>query len=184
MLLSVRALMSSTWPQGVDGQYYWEQCEWVDRDDFTSNGQMGLAVINDLKLLYTEQVRFWSTRWYLPGSSTIFFQQTYGIVQTGALDVRENPNLLIAARWRMRGADGSYTYHLHRAPVGEDDLIEGIWSDDGILRQITHMNTYIGQGIYRTPTGSLITSGEVAQLPVGWQLRHGTKRRQSRFWLS
>lgn len=184
MLLTVRALMSAEWPEGVDGRYYWEHCEWIDRDDFTSNGQMGLAVINDLKLLYTSQVQFHSTRWFDASDMSLFFQQTYSIVQHGSLSPSESPNLLMCARWRMHGDDGSYTYHMHRAPVGNDDLIGGVWSDDGYIRQSTHLNTYVDQGIYRTQTGSLITSGTVAQLPVMWQMRHGTKRRQSRFWLS
>lgn len=183
MLLTSRSVLSCAWPEGYDGRYYWEHGTWIDRADFTSDAQMGLALINDFKLLYTEDVRIHSTRFYNPSTMGIYFQQTYGVIQLGALDPQPNYNLLICARWRMWGDDGSYTYHLHRQPVGEDYLMGGVWSDEGYIQQQTRMNTYIAQGIYRTSTGSLITLGSVDQLPTKWQLRHGTKRRKSRFWL-
>lgn len=184
MLLAVRVLVSVEWPEGNDGRYYWEHCGWLDNDDFANNAQMGLFVINNMKLLYTNQVRIHSTRWYLPGTLTVFFEQTYLVPQFGSLSAQENFNILVCARWRMHGTDGSYTYHLHRQPIGEDYMIDGIWTDDGYVAQQTRMNTYIGQDRWRTQTGALIDNGDVKQLPVMWQLRHGTKRRRSRFWLS
>lgn len=183
VLYAGRSILAAPWPGGTIDHYYWEHCFWVNRSDFTSDGQMGLAVINDMKLLYTDQVRIWSTRWYVPGTTTVYFQQIYGVPQIGSQDPQDNYSLLIAARWRMRGEDGSYTYHLHRQPVGEDYLESGAWSSTGYTQQQTRMNTFIAQGIYRTKTGSLIDSGEVSILPTMWQLRHGTKRRNSRFWL-
>jgi len=182
-LLTIRMILSCEWPGVDDDLYYWQHCGWVDRDDFTSDGQMGLAVINDFKLLYTSQVRFWGVRFIVPASGGIHLQQIYSTPQFGALSPQANHSLLIAARWQMRGSDDSYTYHLHRQPVGENYLEGGVWSSAGYTQQQTRMNTYIGQGIYRTQTGSLIASGDVVAAPAMWQLRHGTKRRNSRFWL-
>jgi len=183
MLLAGRFLVSAEWPDGVDGRYYWEHCFWVDSDDFDNNFQMNLAVLADMRLLYTEQVRMDSCRWYHLGTTVIYFSNNYGLSTFGQQPEQANYNLLICARWRMRGEDGSYSYHLHRQPIGEDYLVDGVWSDEGYLQSQTRLNTFIGQGIYRTNSGALIDAGEVAQLPVMWQLRHGTKRRKSRFWL-
>lgn len=182
-LLTCRRVMSCEWPGLPDDLYYWQHCFWVDRADFSSDVSMDNATLNDFKLLYTNQVRFWGTRYIVPASSGIHYQAIYGFPQFGAQSAQVNHNLLISARWQMRGSDGSYTYHLHRQPVGENYLEGGDWSAVGLIQQQTRMNTYIAQGIYRTHTGALITSGHVVARPTMWQLRHGTKRRNSRFWL-
>lgn len=183
MLLAGRTLLSLPWPGLLHDDYRWEHCFWIDNDDFDNNGQMGLAVVNDMRLFYTHQVRLLGTRWYYPGTATVYFGQTYPITQIGAQPNQANYNLLIAARWRMRGDDGSYSYHLHRQPVGEDYIEGGEWNGGGYLQQQTRMLTFLDQEIYRTRTGALLTTGAVAHTPVQWQMRHGTKRRNSRFWL-
>lgn len=182
-LLAGRTLLSLPWPGLGHPDYRWEHCFWVNSSDFSSNAQMGLAVVNDMKLFYTNQVHLLGTRWYTPHTTTVIFQQSYGPSQVGSQGAQANYNILVSARWRMHGNDDSYTYHLHRQPVGETYLEAGGWSATGYSQQQTRMNTYIAQGIYRTGTGSLITTGDVAVEPVQWQLRHGTKRRDRRFWL-
>ena len=183
MLLSVRRLLSAEYPRGVDGRYYWQHCAWMDDTDFANNAQMGLAWITDAKLLYTSQVQIHSTRWLDPETHDVEFQQTYTFPQFGSLTAQSNYSLLLCARWKMHGVDGSYTYHLHRQPIGEAYLENGGYSALGLVQQQTRMNTYIAQDIYRTSTGALIDQGEVAERPVQWQLRHGTKRRERRGWL-
>lgn len=178
-----RTVLSLAWPGLNHADYRWEHGFWINRSDFTSDAQMGLAVINDMKLFYTSQVQILSTRFFFPHTDTVYFSQTYSFPQFGSQGAQDNYSLLIAARWRMRGSDGSYTYHLHRQPIGEDYLENGVFSGTGYTQQQTRMNTFIAQGIYRTQTGSLIDTGEVAIWPVKWQLRHGTKRRNSRFWI-
>jgi hypothetical protein len=183
LLLALRFLVSAEWPNGVDGRYYWQHCAWLDRDDFTTDTQMANRVVVAMRSLYTTQIRFHSERYYLPGTETVYFERFFAPTEGGIYPPSESPNLLICARWRMYGEDGSYTYHLHRSPVGDDDLIDAVWSDDGFFRQDTHLGDFIDEGFFRTHTGSLIDWGQVAQLPVKWQLRHGTKRRLRRFWL-
>jgi len=182
-LLAGRTLLSLPWPGLSHADYRWEHCFWIDNDDFDNNSQMGLAVVNDMRLFYTNQVHLLGTRWYIPGTTTVFFAQTYPTTQVGAQPAQANYSLLICARWRMRGDDGSYSYHLHRQPVGEDYLENGVWSSGGYSQQQTRMLTFLDQEIYRTHTGSLLVTGTVAVFPVRWQMRHGTKRRNSRFWL-
>jgi len=181
--LTGRTILSLPWPGLASGRYYWQHCFWVDSDDFSNNAQMGLAVLADMKLLYEAQVQIHSTRWFLPNTTTIFFTQTYGTPQFGSLTTQPDPTLLIATRWRMRGDDGSYSYHLHRQPLGEDYLADGRYTPTGLTQTLSRMNTFIGQGIYRTSSTHLITSGQRSTVPVGWQLRHGTKRKASKFWL-
>jgi len=183
MLTTVRVLVSAPWPEGNDGRYYWMHCCYVNTTDWSTEGQMALAVLQDMSLLYTEQVLIHSIRWKLPGTNTIFYEQIYSTPVPGSQAPQDNFNLLIAARWRMRGSDGSYSYHLHRQPVGEGYLESGGWSSTGFTQQQTRLNTFIAQGIYRTASGSLIASGTVVAKPAMWQLRHGTKRRRRRFWL-
>lgn len=183
MLLQVQCLVSAPWPEGNDGRYYWIHGCYVNNSDFPNDTQMRLALVADFKLLYTSQVLIESLRWKLPGTNTVYllYLSVGGI--PGDLAPQDNFNLLIAARWRMRGADGSYTYHLHRQPVGEDYITSGQWSSLGLSQQQTRCNTFVSQGIYRTRTGSPISSGSVVAAPSYWQLRHGTKRRSRRFWL-
>lgn len=183
MLLAGRVLCSMEWPDTQDGRYYWQHGFWVDRSDFSSDVVMGLAILNDMKLLYTNQVQLHGITWYLPGTDDVYFRQTYTFPQFGSLSASESPNLLICARWRMFGEDGSYSYHLHRQPIGEGYLESGEWSSDGFTQSSTRLNTYVAQGIYRTQTGSLIDVAYVSGSPVMWQLRHGTKRRNYRGWL-
>lgn len=183
MLLRGHMLLSHPWPELEHDDYYWEHTYWVDSDDFPNNAQMSLATLQDMKLLYSTLVKTHSQRWYVGSSTTLFFQQNYSAGNTGAQTAQANPTLLIAARWRMKGADGSHTYHLHRQPIGEAYLEDAEYSTTGRTQQQTRMNTYIAQGIYRTQTGSLITFGQLAPSPIGWQLRHGTKRRNRRGWL-
>lgn len=183
LFLAGRALLSMAWPGVGLGRYYWEHCFWVDSDDFDNNAQMALAILADMKLLYTTQIKIESIRWYVPHTTTVYFQQIYTFPQFGSLTSVGNPTLLVASRWRLRGNEGSYSYHLHRQPLGEAYLSNGAYTPLGLTQTQSRMNTFIAQGIYRTSTTHLISSGERSTVPSMWQLRHGTKRRASRFWL-
>jgi len=178
-----RFVVSLAWPGLIGPRYFWEHCHWVDTTDFPNDPQMFNAVLADMRLLYTNQVKMEGVRWYQPGTTIIYYQQLVGFPTFGAQAAQPNYNLLIAARWRLFGSDGSYSYHLHRQPVGEGYIEAGGWSATGRTQQQTRMNTFIGQGIYRTGTGALINSGDLADSPTQWQMRHGTKRRNSRFWI-
>jgi len=181
--LAGRAILSVTYAGLPSGRYYWEHCYWVESSDFPSNAQMYLAVNSDMKLLYGSNVAILSQRYFLPNTSTVFFTQNASLSNVGSLTPLTNPTLLIAARWRMRGSDGSRSYHLHRQTMGDEYLLDGTYSTTGRSQCQTRINTFIAQGIYRTHSGALITEGQLAPVPAMWQLRHGTKRRASKFWL-
>lgn len=183
VLVAGRFIVSVPWGIPVTGRYYWEHCHYVDTDDFPNLAQMNLAVLADMGLLYTNQVNFNGCRWYLPGTTTVVHSVTYPSFQKGGQSAQPNFNLLVAARWHMVGDDGQKSYHLHRQPIGEDYLTQGEWSALGQSQGQTRINTFIGQGIYRSKTGSLLVQGNLAPHPANWQLRHGTKRRASKFWL-
>lgn len=183
MLVTSRFLLSIEWSLPETDRYYWEHCTYLDTTQFGSlNGAASQNLVN-MALFYTSQVRFHSQRLYNPATMAVLHQQNYPVSQDGNQPNTVNYNLLVSARWRLWGSDGSYSYHLHRLPFGEAHLEDGTWSAFGWTRANAHLNTFIMQGDYRTKTGSLITRGEVAPNPVGWQLRHGTKRSQKRFWL-
>ena len=144
---------------------------------------MALQCINRFKLLYSNQVQFHGLRWFLPGTETVYYSQTYTTPQFGSLSATENPNLLICARWHLYADDGSYSYHLHRQPVGTDYLENGEWSTTGYSQNASRLNTFLVFGKFRAASGELLSDGFVSVTPTPWQLRHGTKRRARRGWL-
>lgn len=183
MLVAGRTLLSLPWPDTTTGSYYWQHCWYVDTDDWGSDLAMAHDIGVDMQLLYTSQVSIYGLSFYYPGTNTVYFRQTYLTPGHGGQAAVTNPNILICARWRMFGDDGSYSYHLHRQPIGDSYLESGQWSTLGFTQQSLRLSTFKSQGIYRTQTGALIDSGYVSADPVPWQLRHGTKRRNYRGWL-
>jgi len=135
-----------------------------------------------MSLIYTKQVKFRAARYYVPNTETVYYQQTFASFQFGGRDPVENPSMLICARWHMFGADGSYTYHLHRQPVGADYLEDGEWSPVGFSNQQARLGTFGSQGFFRTKTGSILDHWFCGSSPVMWQLRHGTKRKNRHGW--
>lgn len=180
-LAKARFILSVEWPEGHDERYYWQHCSWVKTEDYTNNFQMALDVDNRHSILYTTQVLKHGVRFYWPTDNTPFWESIYAVAFPCDLPAQENYDILIAARWRMWGADDSYTYHLHRQPLGEDLIENGQFTPDGYLNQTARLNTFMGSGEFYTHTGSQITRGEVVTTPSYWQLRHGTKRRSRRF---
>lgn len=171
------------WPVPVTGRYFWEHCFWIDRDQFPSNGQMGLAVSSNMRLLYSSNVLLHGQTFYVPGTMVVFFRQTFTVPAGGAQPALTNPTLLIAARWRMRGSDGTRSYHLHRQAIGNEYLDGSVYSTLGRTQSTTRMGTFVLRDIYRTHSGAKIVEGQLAPTPAMWQLRHGTKRKASNFWL-
>jgi len=183
MLVAGRYLLSIAWPNPPDDRYYWEHCFYVDTDDFDNSAQMFLAVQADMKLLYTNQVNLDGVTFYVPNTTTIHYRQNSGPSNPGNLSSVGEFTILVAARWRMLGPLGERSYHLHRQPVGLSYLDGEDWSSTGRTQSQSRINTFIAQGIYRASNGALLESGVLAHKPAYWQMRHGTKRRQKRFWL-
>jgi len=155
----------------------------MDTDDFANDLQMGLAVVNDMKLLYSSTAQLRGCRWYLPNTTTVYFQQVYTFPQFGSLPAATGYDLLIAARWRLTTALGVRSYHLHRQPLPASYYTNGVYTATGLSQGQSRINTFLAQGIYRASDGHLLTAGHLAPALVSWQLRHGTKRRARRSWL-
>lgn len=184
MLLSVRAILAAEWPgANDDGRYYWEQCAFLDSDDFSNLFQVALYYGQKFELTYAEDILYCGVRLYDASDGEVLLSQAFTTPQQGGLSSQPDYNLLMAARWRLWGDDGSYSYHLHRTPIAEDDLENGVWSASGRTRNQTALNTWLSTTKFRTRTGALLDHGDLADSPVQWQLRHGTKRRKRRFWL-
>lgn len=151
--------------------------------DFSSTAQLLLNWTGRIKIGYTTQVLLHGHRLIDPTTGSTVFTQTFTSAQPCNRTPAPNYSLLIAARWKFTGADGSKGYHLHRWPI------DAGWVDGDYLTDAGHSalegvagSMYIPGKIYSS-TNSLITAYSVNRNLVDWQLRHGTKRRNSRFWL-
>lgn len=183
MLVRVNALLSCPWPDVVGGRYYWTHTAYMKTTDWASTGQLLLAWTNRVKQGYTSQVLLYGHRLIDPTTGAVIFTQTFTTPNTCEQDPADDYSLLMAGRWRFRAADGSTGYHLHRYPI---DLS---WVEGEELTDVGHSQLAAVAGAMYFPgkvyssTGSLVTGWEVGRAIVDWQLRHGTKRKNSRFWL-
>jgi len=174
--------VSMEWPIGYSGRYYWGHTYYVDTDDWLTFVQMEVATSIVLKSTYTADTTGHGQRYETLDGVTEVYRRQYITPNPGGQLAVANPSLLVAARWTLTAPDGSTFKHLHRRPVGVDDLEYGEWTAAGLLRQRASMGNVALSGIFRTKTGDLITGGRVDAAPTMWQLRHGTKRRTNRLW--
>lgn len=183
MLLTARYVLSVPWGDVPTGRYYWEHCLYMDRIDWPNDAQMGLAVRNIMGLIYSSTVQLHGCRWYLPNTTTVYFQQVYTFPQFGGQPAAVGYDILYAARWRMKTALGVRSYHLHRQPMPASYVQDGKYTALGRAQSQIRINTFIAQAKYRASNGALLTSGSLAPEIASWQLRHGTKRKARRSWL-
>jgi len=177
------ALLSCAWPGITGGRYFWTHTAYMKTTDFSSTGQLLLQWTNRVKQGYTEDILLHGHRLIDPTTGGVVTTQTFTTPQACEQDAAPNFSLLMAGRWKFVAADGSRGYHLHRYPI------DGSWTDGNDLTDAAHSQLLAVAGAMYLPgkiysgTGSLITSWSVNRNVVDWQLRHGTKRRNSRFWL-
>jgi len=183
MFVRTNALLSCAWPEITGGRYYWTHTAYMKTTDFSSTAQLLLAWTARVKIGYTEDVLLHGHRLIDPTTGNVVTTQTFTTPQACNQDAAVNYNLLLAARWKFVADDGSTGYHLHRYPVGED-WIDGDNFTDAAHSQLVAVagSMYLPGKIY-SGTGSEVASWSVNRNIVDWQLRHGTKRRNSRFWL-
>jgi len=182
MLVTGRYLLSTPWAGTDSGLYWWEHCYFADTSDFASTTALASAVTGVMGDIYTSQVRRRGQQIYNTSTGALLLQQYFGSGNPGSATARPDPTILVVARWRLLADDGSRSYHLHRRLVGSDDVENGRWTSAGMMRQYGSAGTFVGAGIFRSHSGHLLDRWEVAQTPAMWQLRHGTKRRNKRFW--
>lgn len=183
MLVRVNALLSCTWPDIVGGRYYWTHTAYMKTTDWPNNAQLLLNWTNRVKLGYTSQVLIYGNRLIDPTDGSVIQTQTFTVPGPCDRAPFANYSLLIAGRWRFTADDGSGGYHLHRYPTNMDWVVGNEFTDAGHNSQLAAAGSMYVPGKIYSRSGSLITGWEVNREIAEWQLRHGTKRRNSRFWL-
>lgn len=183
MLVRMNALLSCAWPDIVGGRYYWTHTAYMKTTDWSNNLQQMNNWRARVLIGYTTQVLYHGTRMIDPDDGTVVFQETNVDGQPGGRTPFANFSLLIAGRWRYEAADGSTGYHLHRYPTDLDWVEGDQWNATGLSRLQAVAGSMYAPGHIYSRSGSLVTGWGVAGMIAEWQLRHGTKRRNSRFWL-
>lgn len=183
MLVRMNALLSCAWPDVAGGRYYWTHTAYMRTTDFPNQAQLLLSWTNRVKIGYTSQVLLYGHRIIDPTTGGVIFTQTFTTPQPGTRSPFANFSLLIAARWRFVADDGTTGYHLHRYPTDTSWVVDDQFTDEGHDRQVAVAGSMYSDGKVYSSVGSPVVGWEVGRAVVGWQLRHGTKRRNSRFWL-
>jgi hypothetical protein len=161
------------------GFYYWTSVYYADLEDWPNYSQLALDVVQLEHLLCTEDVELTNLRIKNPpGRTNVVFSQNFITPQFGDIPSEGEFSLIQIARWHLFDDEGRRSYRLNRMPLRPSDWEGQELTPSGMLRQVTCLNTFIGQGWARNSHGSLITSGEVVQRLTMWQLRHGTRRRR------
>jgi hypothetical protein len=183
MLVRMNALLSCPWADLPTGRYYWTHSAYFNTDDHENQAQMLLAWNGRINIMYTSQVLRYGTRIIDPTDGSVVHTQTFTTPQPADRDPFDQYSLLIAARWKFKAADGSEGYHLHRYPMNLEWVDGNQLTDEGHFRNLASAGTMYNHEDTYSSTGSLIVSWSVNRTIAEWQLRHGTKRRNSRFWL-
>lgn len=156
---------------------------YADTDDWSSLASMLSYINNRLELVYTEQVQIHGHRLIDPTDGSVVHTQTFLVGQPCDRDPVENFTIYAVGRWRFTAEDGSQGYHLHRYPADVSWIEGDKWSSSGLAEMLSGPGTVYAGGFIRSATGSPIETWELSGDVSEWQLRHGTKRRNSRFWL-
>jgi len=183
VLVRMNALISLPWPDVAGGRYYWTHTAYMKQEDWASENAMLLNWTNRVKLGYTEDVLLYGHRIINPDDGTVIRTQTFTTPNQCNQDPVDDYNILLAGRWRFKAADGTGGYHLHRYPAGDSWVAGDDWTPFGLGRLQAVAGSMYAPGKIYARSGSEVEGWEVSPTIVGWQLRHGTKRRNSRFWL-
>lgn len=183
MLVRAALLLRADWPNTTDGAYYWTHNTYADTDDWTSHVQLRNDLIADYRLAYTSQIGCWGVQLQDPNDSSVVYQVGFTTPALGLRTAVDDYSLLIAARWHIIGEDGSRGYHLHRYPQDVSWASEGVWTPTGDFENGVSAAAFYDTNPWRTRTGALVASVSLSPNIVSWQLRDGTRRRNSRFWL-
>lgn len=177
-------LKSLPYPALPSGRYYWTTVAYVDSDDWSNQNQMILHVLQRERLITRANVRFDGyTIKRPPGRGNIILQADPTPAPNGSLAAVADPQIISIARWTLRDNQNHPTYRLVRYPLGTEDIDADMLSASGYARQVASLNTFLATGTFRSKYGRVLTAGTVSPRVHMWQLRHGTKRSRSTFWL-
>lgn len=184
MLTQFDMLKGFPYPSNPSGWYYWTSVLYVDSDDFDNQSQMILAVLGRERLCSRENIHYWGYRIKQPpGRGNVVLTASFTGTGTGSLPAIADPQILCIARWTLADSFGHKTYRLVRYPIGTSEIEGDRLTPAGLLRQQTSINTFLATNIFRNKYGRVLETGAASPRVHMWQLRHGTKRSRSRFWL-
>lgn len=183
-LTQVDLLKSMPYASLPSGRYYWTTTLYTESTLFTSDANLALYAVTREKLITRANVDFEGLRVKRPpGRANIVLQQDFTFGQPGAQTAVANPFLINIARWTLRDDFGHVTYRLHRFPLGEGEFDGLKLTSAAYAVQQNMLNGFLFPARWYNHHGNVLTSGQVSPLVHMWQLRHGTKRRRSDFWL-
>jgi hypothetical protein len=183
VLVRLNALLSAPNADTPTGRYYWTHTAYFKQEDWASQAQMLSAWGLRVRIGYTEDIRYHGTRIIDPTDGSVIDQTASVMGQACDRDPFEHWSLLVAGRWRFIAEDGTTGYHLHRYPTNLEWVDGDSFTDEGHLRILAVAGSMYLPGKVYSKTGSEIVEWSASRNIVDWQLRHGTKRRNSRFWL-
>lgn len=181
MLHQIDVFKRVAWEGLTSGYYYWSSTYYYERDDFASFAAMWQRAVNVDRLHSLDAVQYVKAVIKAPPGrynivSTISLVGNFGYIVSGGADYSP----LIIGRLITRYDDGRSSYRMWRCPVLLDWVSEGQFSAYALARMgslINNMRSVSGYPPARNLTGAACVGGVVPQLASGWQLRHGTERR-------
>lgn len=177
-------LKSMPYSPNPSGRYYWTNVMYLESTDFPNVPQMINHALSKEKIICRANINVEGYRLKTPpGRGNVVSTVDFSILQPGGQPAIANPYLLTIARWTLIDDLGRKSYRLVRYPLGEADIIDGKLSPLAMTRQQASLGTYLITGTMRNSYGRVLTTGSVSPLAHMWQLRHGTKRGRSKFWL-
>jgi len=182
MLHQIDVFKRVPYPANPSGWYYWSSTYYYERDDFTSLAAMWLRARNVDQLHTLDVVNYVKVVVKQPpGRANIIatFPATfnYGAIVTAG----EEYSPITIGRLITSYDDGRSSYRMWRAPVLLDWLEDGFFTSPALSHMgsyINNMRTVSGYPAARNKTGAPCIGGVVPIRASGWQLRHGTERRE------
>jgi len=162
-----------------DGFYYWTSVWYMDRADFGSDNAF-LSAVQNAEGLSTLSIAFLRTVHVKssPGRGNVIRVVDVLAGEGGIAYDDSGYSLLSIARVTWRSTTNRYSYRLHRQPLMSSQM-DGLYlTGAGTSSVESQMNGVLAVAPIRNKYGERITHFSVDPLLHGWQLRHGTKRRE------
>jgi len=183
-LVQVDILKSLPYAPNPSGRYFYTTVVYADRDNYVSYTTMANNMYSRESLITRENVWFHGFRFHdPPGRGNIAFTVSYSSPGEGSQPPVDNFSLITIARWTLVSVTGRKTYRLSRAPLDITQIDGEYLTPAAVLHEQTMLNTFCGPDVFYNKYGELLSHGIVSPRVHMWQLRHGTKRERSRFWL-
>lgn len=160
------------------GFYYWTNSFYVDVPDPAHAGPAIAHLIEGYTIINFFVVqRNWHRLAVPPGNTPYIFDSSMANAHGNTL-LTSPFTLENIARVHFYSGSDYVGYKLLRGTVAEDEIVDGYLTDVAVGRIETNLDFYWFQNDLRTHDGRVIDSLKCDPKAHGWNLRHGTKRRQ------